>query len=352
MTLARTALTPRDETVRIEPPEGFALRHGGVLPYVDIACSMYGRTADEAPVVLVCHALTGSSRAAEWWGDLIGSGLLLDTDRYCVACCNALGGCYGSTGPASLAPDGVRWGRRFPVVTVEDMVRAQHDTLRRLGVNRIAVAIGGSLGGMQALQWGAAYPSAVSGVVSVGATGRMSPMAIGLNSAARAAVRIEGRAGLRVARMIGMLSYKSAALLWQRHGRRGNRGAEDPGSALDARFDVEGYLEHQGDKLAARLDPDSFLYLTKAMDLFDLDPAGWRVPALLVGISSDWLYPVEEVKATAASLGPSADYVEFQSDHGHDGFLADAAQLSAIVRPFLEERALDDAAAGQKVDDD
>ncbi len=338
MSPERPAPDSRDHVVSIAPPGGFSLKHGGVLRAVEVACSFYGCVPESAPVLLVCHALTGSSHAAEWWGDLVGPGKLLDTDRYCVACCNALGGCYGSTGPASPAPDGERWGRRFPVVTVEDMVRAQFDALTRLGISRIDIVMGGSLGGMQALQWGAAYPSMVRGVVAVGATGRMSPMAIGLNSAARAAVRNEGRAGLRVARMIGMLSYKSSALLWQRHGRRGDRGGEDPGSSLWGRFDVEGYLEHQGDKLAARLDPDSFLYLTKAMDLFDLDPTGWRVPALLVGISSDWLYSVAEVKATAASLGPLGRYVEFQSDHGHDGFLADAAQLTAIVRPFLDDR--------------
>jgi homoserine O-acetyltransferase/O-succinyltransferase len=332
-------LHARDGSVTLAPPGGFQLKHGGMLPAVRIAFTLYGRSPNEAPVILVCHALTGSSRVADWWADIIGPGNLLDTERYCIAGVNALGSCYGSTGPASAAPDGSPWGERFPVVTVEDMVRAQHDAFALVGIRKIAMAIGGSLGGMQALQWGAAYPSAIDSIAAIGATGKLSPMAIGLNSIARSAIRANPTEGLRIARMIGMLSYKSAQLLWVRHARRPNRGGEEPAASLWHRFDIEGYLQHQGDKLAARMDPLSYLYLTKAMDLFELDSAGWHVPVLLVGIKSDWLYPPEEVRDTANLLAPHARYVEFETDHGHDGFLADSAQLKDIVAPFLARQA-------------
>lgn len=334
---AALALKSSDVTVDLEHQGGFALKAGGSLPAVRIALTMYGRPADTSPVILVCHALTGGSRVAEWWGDILGAGKLLDTERYCIIGTNALGGCYGSSGPATAAPDGKPYGYRFPVVTVEDMVHAQREALSRLGVQRVALVIGGSLGGQQALQWGAAFPDAVGGVAAIGATAGLSPMGIGLNAIAREAIKLDPTQGLRIARMIGMLSYKSAALLWRRHGRRGDRATTDPGAALESRFDIEGYLQHQGDKLAARMDPISFAYLTKAMDLYDFDPAGWRVPALLVGIESDWLYPPDEVEATAKLLGPHARFVRFATDHGHDGFLADSAQLTSIVQPFLEQ---------------
>ena len=327
----------RDASVTIAPSGGFQLKYGGLLPSLRITATFYGRPAEGNPVILACHALTGDSHVHTWWGDVIGPGRLLDTDRYCVVGTNVLGSCYGSTGPSTRSPDGEPWGDRFPVVAVEDMVRAQRAALTLLGIDRIALAIGGSLGGQQALQWGAAYPNAVGGVVAIGATGRLSPMGIGLNAIAREAIKIEPRAGLRIARMIGILSYKSAALLWRRHGRRRDRSNESPGASIASRFDVEGYLQHQGDKLAARMDPASLLYLTKAMDLFDLDPSGWRVPALLVGIESDWLYPPSEVEFTASQLGQHGRFARFASDHGHEGFLADADQLTSIVRPFLEE---------------
>jgi len=165
-------------------------------------------------------------------------------------------------------------------------------------------------------------------------------MAIGLNSIAREAIGLHPTSGLKIARMIGMLSYKSSSLLWRRHGRKPNRDGENPAASMGARFDVEGYLQHQGDKLVARMDPDAFLYLTKAMDLYELDAKLWRTPALLVGIESDWLYPPKEVRATVADLDPFGAYVELKSDHGHDGFLADAVQLTTLVGPFLAAQPL------------
>ena len=328
MSVGEAPAVARDASVTLAPRSGIRLARGGTLPSVRVAVTFYGRDPADAPVILVCHALTGSSHVDQWWGDVLGPGRLLDTGRYCIAGVNAIGSCYGSTGPASVAPDGARWGDRFPIVTVEDMVGVQRDALAMLGVHRLAAAIGGSLGGQQALEWGRAFPDRVGVVVAIGATGRLSPMGIGLNAAARAAIDADPVAGLRVARMIGMLSYKSSALLWRRHGRSPDR--------VEGRFDVEGYLHHQGDKLAARMDPYAYARLTKAMDLYELDPSGWRVPALLVGIESDWLYPPDEVQRTAEELGPHARFVRFHTDHGHDGFLADAAQLTTLVRPFLD----------------
>lgn len=327
-----------DASVTLAPRRGIFLKQGGALQSARVASSFYGRDFSDAPTILVCHALTGSSRIDQWWADVLGPGKLLDTDRYCVACTNAIGSCYGSTGPSSLAPDGALWGDRFPTVTVEDMVSVQRDALALLGVHRLAIVIGGSLGGQQALEWGRAFPDQVGGVVAVGATGRLSPMGIALNHIAREAIRIDPVAGLKVARMIGMLSYKSATLLWRRHGRKLDRAiANAKADHGDMRFDVEGYLDHQGDKLAARMDPASYRCLSKAMDLYDLDPAGWRVPALLVGIESDWLYPPGEVEFTARQLAPYARFKRFESDHGHDGFLADAEQLTSVVKPFFAE---------------
>ena len=338
----------REGRITIAPPGGVALHEGGSLPSVTIAYATYGRSWNDAPIVLVCHALTGSARVADWWGDVVGPGKLLDTSAYCVMGTNALGGCYGSTGPSSADEHGVLWGSRFPVVTVQDMVRMQREALGALGIARIGAVIGGSLGGMQALEWGAAYPKVVASAIAVGATGRLSPMGIGLNHIGRSAIRLDAKFrggdyspgdgpanGLAIARMVGMLSYKSADLLWQRHAREPNRGAEDPGSSVWSRFDIQGYLDHQGDKLAARLDANTYLALTKAMDLYEVDARGYRTPTLLVAISSDWLYPPDEVRETARQLGPSARYVELKSDHGHDGFLADPGALTAVVRPFL-----------------
>jgi homoserine O-acetyltransferase len=321
-------IATREAAVTLAPPGGFRLKHGGVLASVRIAFTVYGCALD-APAILVCHAISGNSKVHEWWGEVVGPGKLLDTERYCVIGSNVIGSCYGSTGPQSLGKDGQPYGRSFPIVGIEDMVRAQREALELLGVRHLHAVIGGSLGGMQALEWGAAYPSLVDKV-----------MAIGLNSIAREAIKLDPAGGLKIARMIGMLSYKSAALLWQRHGRKHNRDREDPAASLDARFDVEGYLQHQGDKLVARMDPNAFLYLTKAMDLYALDAANWRTPALLIGIESDWLYPPDEVHATAMQLAPLSVYAELKSDHGHDGFLADAAQLAALVGPFLSARAL------------
>ena len=356
------ALAPtREVDVRIAPNGGLALDGGGVLPAPVQRVTLYGTPhKDGSNVVLVTHALTGSSRVAEWWPGIVGSGCLVDTDRLCVVGINALGGCYGSTGPSSPAADGRPYGSRFPVLTVGDLVRAQRLALRELGISRIAAVIGGSLGGMQALAWGIEFPDAVDLVVAIGASGALTPLSVGVSSTARAAIANDPNfnggdyydgeppaAGLDIARRLGMLTYKSEQLLLERFGRRGDRKGEDPQTGLWARFDVEGYLAHQGEIFVRRIDANTHLVLSKAMELFDLDrdydsaeTAGARMVAraVLVGIGSDWLFPPTQVHQTWRRLrdgGADAAYLEMASDHGHDAFLAEPESLTRLLAPML-----------------
>lgn len=309
--------------------------------------------ADGANVVLVPHALTGSSRVTEWWSGLAGDGALFDPREWCVVGVNALGSCYGSTGPVSIAADGRRWGPRFPVVTVADLVEAQHRALHELGIERVAVVIGGSLGGFQALQWAYAHGDAVERAVVVGAFDHLRAQGIAQNGAARDAIALDPAfaggwyerppvAGLRLARAIATLTYKSEALFEHRFANRVDRRGGDPARRLDDRFDVEGYLAYQGDRFAERIDANAYRTLTRAMDLFDLRgrerPAG-RTHVTFVGIAGDQLFPPEHVAACAkrwAGAGWDAEYCELASDHGHDAFLAEAPVLGRLLRERLD----------------
>ena len=306
--------------------------------------SVYGTPrADGSNVVLVCHALTGSSRVLDWWGGLAGPGKLLDTDAVAIVCANALGSCYGSTGPASLAPDGAPYGERFPLVGVFDIVRAQREALATLGLTRFAAVVGGSLGGMQAVAWAFEAPAHVDRVVAIGAYDHFAAMGIALNAVAREAIRIARTPaeGIALARKIAMLTYKSEALLAKRYGRKPDRGGGDPARNATDRFDVEGYLDYQGALFAARMDPQAYLALTRAMDLFEtrdrvLDVA--HPQFTFAGISSDWLFLPQYVRAAArrfAESGCDSAYVELVSDHGHDAFLAEPERLQALLAPRL-----------------
>jgi homoserine O-acetyltransferase len=305
-------------------------------------------------VILVCHALSGSARVADWWPELFPA--VFDTSRYCIIGANLIGSCYGSTGPSSPNPvTGLAYGPDFPLVSIRDMVRVQARLLDHLGIERLHTAVGGSIGGMQALQWAVDFPQRVERAIAIGAS-PLSAMGLALNHLQRLAIQLdpawrgglyrEGEgpdAGLGLARGIAMLSYKSAELLAQRFARRPNRNGEDPYHSYSERFDVAGYLDHQGEKFIARFDANSYIVLSKAMDNFDL-ARGYeserealrriRARVLLVGISSDWLFPPEDVRDLAQRIraaGRSADYAELKSSHGHDGFLADPDQLA----PFL-----------------
>jgi homoserine O-acetyltransferase len=342
--------------------EPFKLAGGDSLRPVMLRYALYGELNEARDnAILVCHALSGSARVGDWWPQLFGAESLFDTRRYCVIGINVIGSCYGSTGPSSEHPDqpGQTYGASFPQVTIGDMVRSQARLLDYLGIKHLHGVVGGSIGGMQALRWAVDFPDRVGTCVAIGAA-PLSAMGLALNHLQRQAIRndpawLEGRyasgaqpvGGLALARAIAMCSYKSAALFEERFGRRPDRSGEDPHGSMAGRFDVAGYLDYQGAIFAKRFDANSYLLLSKAMDNFDLArgheseaEALQRISArlLLVGISSDWLFPAKDVHALAErarAAGVNASYAELESSHGHDGFLADAALLATLVRPHM-----------------
>ena len=311
----------REHTVQIGPLELDCVQ---TLSDAEQRVTIYGEPhSDGSNVVLVEHALTGSSRVADWWPGIVGEGALFDPRFVCVVGINALGSCYGSTGPLDES---------FPRITVRDIVRAERRALERLHIERVKIAIGGSLGGMRALQWAIDAPQRVGQAVMVGAHDHHSAMGVALNALQREAIRLDPRRGLRLARKIAMLTYKSEELLRVRHGRRQDRYGKPW-------FDVEGYLEHQAERIEARMNPLSYGALTHAMDSFDVRGAGKSSPKLtFVGISSDWLFRPQDVEAAArrfAERGFDARYAELRSDHGHDAFLAEPDALRTLLEPLV-----------------
>ncbi|NLH10521.1 MAG: homoserine O-acetyltransferase, partial [Holophagae bacterium] len=320
---------------------------GATLPRVEIAYRTWGRLAAAGDnAVLVCHALTGSADVDTWWGQLLGPGRALDTDRDFVVCSNVLGSCYGTTGPASRRPgQRRRWGPDFPPITVRDMVHLQALLLEALDVRRLRLVIGGSLGGMQALEWAATFPARVDAIVSIAAPGRHSAWAIGLSEAQRAAIETDPfwedgwygpstppAAGLAAARMLAMCTYRSWESFAQRFGRTAQAGD----------YAVVRYLRHQGDKLVDRFDANCYVALTRAMDSHDLGRGrgGYaealgaiQPPTLVVAIDSDALYPPEEQWELAERL-PKARLAWLHSPHGHDAFLIETGALAALVTQF------------------
>jgi homoserine O-acetyltransferase len=369
----------------------FTLESGGILAPVTVAYESYGSlNAARDNAILVCHALTGSAHAAGlsspdeksagWWDPMIGPGRPLDTSQYCVICSNFLGGCYGTTGPTSLDPRTDKpYGMAFPEYTVRDMVRLQKALMDHLGVTRLRTVTGGSLGGMQVLEWPLLYPAMVSTIIPIATATQHSPWCIGLNDLARQAIMLDpawqggayapdaqpGR-GLSIAREIAMMSYRSDVSFLNRFGRervessRSSARSELPDSSgspvpsnssgaslplRDPRFQVERYLRYQGKKLVDRFDANTYLYITLAMDSHDVAAGrsdltavlgSLRQPALCVGISSDILYPAHEQRAIAAAL-PNAHYRELDAPHGHDSFLIAYDLLGPMVRDFLQE---------------
>ncbi len=342
---ARATKTATDPTFERDVVVGrVSLENGASLQDVVQRVSVYGEPrADGSNVALICHALTGSSRALDWWGGLAGPGKLLDTNSLAIACVNALGSCYGSTGPASTAPDGAPYGERFPVVTVNDMVRASREALATLGLTKFAAVVGGSLGGMQAIAWALEAPASVDRCIVIGAYDHFAAMGIALNAVAREAVAIARtpEEGIGLARKIAMLTYKSEALLGKRFARNFDRNGGDPTRNVRDRYDVEGYLDHQGAIFAKRMDPQAYLALTRAMDTFDVRDrklAMTHPQFSFVGISSDWLFLAKYVEETAARFareGADSEYFELVSDHGHDAFLAEPQSLQQLLAPRL-----------------
>lgn len=340
----------------------FPLESGGTLPSINLRYAVYGEPSARADnVILVCHALSGSSRVADWWGGLFDAGVF-DLNRDCVIGINILGSCYGSTGPVSLNPlTGRPYGPDFPQLSVRDIVRAQALALDELEIHRLRAVVGASIGGMQALQWAVDYPDRVEHCTVIGAA-PLNAMGLALNHLQRRAIQLdpkwrEGRYdddppedGLALARAVAMCSYKSAELFQVRFGRNPNRNGEDPFRSLQHRFDIGGYLDHQGQKFVRRFDANSYIVISRAMDTFDLargyaseQTALARVASsvLLVGITSDWLFPPDEVRTLAQRMiesGVHCEYVEFQTSHGHDGFLADFDLLAPILRERLTSR--------------
>jgi len=345
-------------------PGPISLESGDVLSSVTVAYETYGApNATRSNVVLVCHALTGDAHtfgpdhAPGWWQGLIGPGKSLDTREYYVVCSNFLGGCYGTTGPTSINPEtGVRYGMSFPQITVRDMVRVQAGLLELLGVTRLICVIGGSLGGMQALEWAMMYPELVARVIPIGCGLSHSAWAIGLNEAARRAIiddadwnggeyTVQPARGLGLARMIAMISYRSPRSFQDKFGR-----ALRPG-VLPPLFEIESYLRHQAEKLVNRFDANTYLYITRAMDSHDVSRG--RGPAydavrknpvhcLAIGVRSDTLYPTNEQREIASTF-PHGEYAEIDSPHGHDAFLIEYDQLNTTVRSFLQRTSIQDS---------
>ena len=353
----------------------FALEGGGLLEDAVVAYETFGTLDDDGSnAVLVCHALTGDSHvtggtvaghpAQGWWNGVVRPGGGIDLDRWFVVCVNVLGGCQGSTGPASTHPDDGRpYGARFPVVSVRDMVRSQAAVADHLGIRQWRAVIGGSMGGMQALEWGVMYPERVGSVVVLASCEAASAQQIGWWSAGRRIIRMdpawrdgdyydagpgEGpHEGLSVARMVSQITFRSDAVFTDRFGRELVESLD--GFQLWQRFQVERYLEYHGDKLVRRFDANSYLVLTKAMDLHDIGRGRGgpeaalrrlRSPVLAIGVSSDILYPAHysrQIADDARAAGVPAAYHELDSPHGHDAFLIEHEAVGDLVGPFLDD---------------
>jgi len=358
--------------VLCEPPDELYLQSGRILGPIEVAYETYGQLSPERDnAVLVCHALSGDAHAAGlcapddrqpgWWDPMIGPGRGIDTDRYFVICINVLGSCKGTTGPASTNPrTGRPFAMQFPLITIRDMVRVQGLVLDRLGIERLLCVIGGSMGGMQALEWAVRYPERVRSAVPISTTGASSPLSIGFNKIGRRAIMADPnwrggdyyggeppRDGLAVARMIGHLTFMSDASMRRKFGRRisGREGIY----AFTAQYDVERYLHYNGYKFPDRFDANSYLYLTKALDTFDLGEgfAGGLEEALaqirgrirFFTFTSDWLYPpvdTDLMEVLLRRLGKRIEHLRVESDYGHDAFLVEVDRYAHRVAEFLE----------------
>jgi homoserine O-acetyltransferase len=365
---------PRESLVaRFGADKPLKLDAGVELAPFQIAYKTYGTlNAAKSNAVLVCHALTGDQHAASvhpvtgkggWWDTLVGPGKPIDTERYFVICPNVVGGCMGTSGPASTNPKtGKPWGLEFPVITIRDMVRAQAMLLGHLGIDSLFAVAGGSMGGMQVLQWAASYPQRVFAALPIACATRHSAQNIAFHEVGRQAVMadpewkggryfIDGgnpRRGLAVARMGAHITYLSDAALHRKFGRK-FQDRENPTFSFDADFEVESYLRHQGISFVERFDANSYLYLTRAMDYFDLaaDHGGVVSKAFkgtptrfcVVSFTSDWLFPTVESRAIVHALnagGARVSFAEIVTDKGHDAFLLDEPELFGIVRGFQD----------------
>ncbi|BCJ89545.1 homoserine O-acetyltransferase [Terrihabitans soli] len=368
----RQADTPESRTVRFGPEAPLKLDCGLDLQPFQIAYKTYGAlNADKSNAILVCHALTGDQHVANenpvtkkpgWWQTMVGPGLPIDTDKYFVICSNVLGGCMGTTGPSSLNSAKNRpWGLDFPVVTIKDMVRAQAMLVDHLGISQLFAVIGGSMGGMQVLEWAASFPEKVFAAVPIACAAKHSAQNIAFNEVGRQAVMADPDwrkgsyletgtfpgSGLAVARMQAHITYLSEAALQRKFGRE-LQDRESRTFTFDADFQVESYLRYQGSSFVERFDPNSYLYITRAMDYYDLAAdhggvlanafTGTKTRFCVMSFTSDWLFPTSDARDIVHALNAAAanvSFVEIESDKGHDAFLLDEPEFFATMRGFL-----------------
>jgi homoserine O-acetyltransferase/O-succinyltransferase len=350
--------------------DSISLDNGAALAPIEVAYETYGElNAAKSNAILVLHAFSGDAHAAGishetgkpgWWDNMIGPGKAFDTNQYFVICTNVLGGCRGTTGPGSVDPKtGCPYAMSFPVITVGDMVRAQKMLIDSLGIQRLLAVSGGSMGGMQALEWAVAFPDSVVAAIPIATTTRHSAQQIAFNEVGRQAIMAdpdwnEGNyygknppaRGLAVARMVGHITYMSDDSMREKFGRR-LRDKETFSFGFDVDFEVESYLRYRGSQFVGRFDANSYLYITKAMDYFDLTAGRGTLNAalertrarfLVISFSSDWLYPSyqsQEMVRALRSRNCDVAYVELQSNYGHDSFLVDVAEQTDLVRGFL-----------------
>ncbi|MFZ3094096.1 MAG: homoserine O-acetyltransferase [Methanothrix sp.] len=367
------------ETQLYTLPEELHLEHGGRLVGARVAYETYGKLNREfSNAILVCHALSGDAHAGGWhkgeekpgwWDIIIGPGKALDTDKFFVICSNVLGGCKGTTGPSSINPNtGKPYGLDFPFITVKDMVDVQKRLLEHLGVNKLFAVIGGSFGGMQVLQWCVSYPEMVRFAVPIATSAYSSPQQIAFNEVGRRAITSDpcwengnyyGRTpparGLSLARMIGHITYLSDESMHQKFGRRLQGKTEFGFDFASLDFQVESYLSYHGDAFVKRFDANSYLYLTKAIDYFDLTKSGTlslveafngsKAKFLVISISSDWLYPPYQCKEIAEALSANdldVRHCEIRSNYGHDAFLLESGQMNYTIQNFLSRTSVVD----------
>jgi homoserine O-acetyltransferase/O-succinyltransferase len=346
------------------------LDNGSTLAPVEVAYQTYGTlNAAKSNAILVEHAFSGDAHAAGadpetgkrgWWDNMIGPGKGFDTDRYFVICTNVLGGCRGTTGPGSIDPaTGCPYGLKFPVVTIGDMVRLQRMTIDWFGIPRLLAVSGGSMGGMQALEWAVAYPGRVVSAIPIASTTRHSAQQIAFNEVGRQAIMFDPKwnngdyygkqppaGGLSVARMVGHITYMSDHSMREKFGRR-LREKDSLSYGFGVDFEVESYLRYRGGQFVNRFDANSYLYITKAMDYFDLTRGRGTLEETLartqasfqvISFSSDWLYPSyqsQEMVRALEAVGRDVSYTEVQSNYGHDSFLLDVKEQPDVVRTFL-----------------
>src|SRR3954463_3059392 len=349
--------------------DALSLDNGAILSPVEVAYETYGTLdSEKSNAILILHAFTGDAHAAGispetgkpgWWDNMVGPAKAFDTDKYFVICSNVLGGCQGTTGPSSINPaTGAPYAMSFPVITIRDMVRLQRKLIQSFGIERLLAVAGGSMGGMQALEWAVSYPEMVRAAIPIATTTRHSAQQIAFNEVGRQAIMADPdwskgdyydpkppARGLSVARMVGHITYMSDESMREKFGRRFRK--QEPLPDFSSEFEVESYLRYRGSQFVDRFDANSYLYITKAMDLFDVT-AGFqslgaalertRARFLVLSFTSDWLYPTYqslEIVSALRARNRDVAFCELPSNYGHDAFLVDVAEQTNLVRGFL-----------------